>query len=222
LFELIQNQFVPEGTIVVTEEQTNGRGQLGNSWESDPGQNLTFSVLLRPNFLVPENQYLISMAVGLALTDMITHLMKKSAKLKWPNDLFLNNRKLGGILTECHIQDQMVCVVGIGLNINQQKFKAPFATSMSLLSDKTFDLNEVLAMTLECLEARYLQLRAGKYAQIESAYKGNLYGLGEKRMFEAEKLFVGIIRDVNQAGQLIVEVSDQLKAFHTKEIRMII
>lgn len=222
MLNLIQNEFVPEGTLVISEEQTNGRGQQGAGWESQPGKNLTFSVLLRPGFISAENQYLISMAVGLALTDTILEIMGIEAKLKWPNDLFIRNKKVAGILTECHFQDQLVCIIGIGLNVNQLHFKAPLATSMSILSGHNYELKHVLRVALINIEKRYLQLRSGRYQEIENTYKSKLLGMGEKRMFEAEKLFVGIIRDVNQAGQLIVEVSDQLRAFHTKEIKMII
>ena len=127
-----------------------------------------------------QQQFLLSMAVALAVHDVLLALDLTDASIKWPNDLMLGNRKTAGILLQNSIKGHMMdcSVVGIGLNVNQTAFPAdlPHATSLRLHAQRNFNLNEIAQALFSALESRYLQLKAGKTSEISAAYHHNLYG----------------------------------------------
>lgn len=138
----------PHGTVVSARRQTAGRGQRGNSWESAPGENITMSVLLRPGGLHPSRQFVISQAVSLAITGVLRGYMPGSdVRVKWPNDIYVDDRKICGILIENVITSAAInhSVVGIGINVNQRRFfsDAPNPVSMAQLTDRSFDLGQL-------------------------------------------------------------------------------
>ena len=100
LLDLTRKISQPEGTIVITKQQSRGRGQHGNSWESEPGKNLTLSLLLKPNFLAVKQQFYLTMAFSLGVCDFLTERSIGNVKIKWPNDILVNERKVAGILIE--------------------------------------------------------------------------------------------------------------------------
>lgn len=143
---------VMHGTVVVAENQTAGRGQRGNSWEAEPGMNLTFSLLLEPEHIPARRQFAISRAVALAITDCLSHWLRNSADdiaIKWPNDIYVGDRKICGILIENSLQGDRICrsIVGVGLNVNQTVFRsdAPNPVSMAQIAGFGFDLDTLLA-----------------------------------------------------------------------------
>jgi BirA family biotin operon repressor/biotin-[acetyl-CoA-carboxylase] ligase len=219
--ELCQQSTVPEGTLVITSRQTAGRGQRGNSWESQPGKNLTFSVILKPTFLAVKNQFLLSIATSVAIYDYLTGMCQAPIHIKWPNDILVNEFKICGILIENQlIGDQFSnVVIGIGLNVNQKEFSSTAATSLSQLTHQDYDLQEVLAGLLSRLEARYLQLRQGKAIALEEDYVRHLYRLQELHTFRSgEEQFEGKITGVDAYGRLRVLTQNQEKIFDVKEI----
>ena len=121
-----------EGDMVVTDGQTQGRGQRGNQWIAQSGQNLTFSLVLQPTFLLASEQFWLNMAVSLAVYDSLSPFIPAGLRIKWPNDIYVNDRKMGGILIENALQGYNLAhsVVGIGLNINQTQLGYPTATSL--------------------------------------------------------------------------------------------
>lgn len=132
----------PHGTVVMAREQTAGRGQRGNSWEAEPGANITLSLLLRPAGLHPSRQFIISQAVSLAIVGMLDALVAgHRVSIKWPNDIYVDDRKICGILIENSITGSGInhCIVGIGLNVNQTRFlsDAPNPVSLRLLAPDT-------------------------------------------------------------------------------------
>lgn len=136
---------LPHGTVVSARRQTAGRGQRGNSWESAPGENITMSMLLRPEGLHPSRQFVISRAVSLAITGVLRRYMPASAvRVKWPNDIYVDDRKICGILIENVISSASIrqSVVGIGINVNQRRFlsDAPNPVSMAQVTGRSFDL----------------------------------------------------------------------------------
>src|SRR5690606_39100590 len=160
---LLQQKGSADGLVVITANQTAGRGQRGSVWISEPGKNLTFSIGLKPHFLNPKMQFYLSMAVSLGLLDSLAHLLPQAeVKIKWPNDVMLNGKKTCGILIENQLIGQLLgrSVVGIGLNVNQRSQPVASATSLAVEAGHEFDLNEVLSLLLEKLEARYLQMKA--------------------------------------------------------------
>lgn len=214
----------PEGTLVITNHQTAGRGQRGNRWESQPGENLTFSVILNPSFLNVKDQFYLTIVTSLSLCDYLFERLKERPQIKWPNDIMVNDRKTCGILIENSLSGETIqtSILGIGLNVNQVVFTVPRATSMRLVSGREYDLNTELGHLLGHLEKRYLQLRAGNTRDLRDAYLRNLYWLKEPHRFEsgAEK-FSGSIEGVDHQGRLLVTTGTKLLAFDVKEIRFI-
>ena len=144
------------GTVLVADTQTRGRGRFDRTWQSPVGQNLYFSVLLRPDWTVDARRP-VSLAAGVALAEAVEPLLPTSPELKWPNDLLSSGRKLAGILVESAVDRQTIrhLVLGIGLNVNQQAFPEPIADlagSLSLAAGRQFDRAEVLATVLGRLE----------------------------------------------------------------------
>jgi len=219
--ELTSQSSLSDGTVVITSNQTAGRGQRGNTWETDAGANLTFSILLKPIFISLGNQFFLTIVTSLAVSDFLKTQSAKEIKIKWPNDILVNKKKCCGILIENSIQAASIkqSIVGIGLNINQKKFTSSLATSLAIVAQRDFDLNEVLNALLVKFENRYLQLRAGKYEALKKEYLENLFGLGELRAFISnDEKFEGIIENVNENGELAVSVNGKRKNFRLKEI----
>ncbi len=130
------------------------------------------------------------MITSLAVVDFLKEKSVDEIKIKWPNDILVNKKKICGILIENSVQRETVqqSIVGIGLNVNQRKFTIQTATSLFIIASKNFELNESLNWLLEKFEKRYLQLRAGKLAEIKKEYLENLFGLGELRSFISKEL----------------------------------
>ncbi len=222
--EMAAKTNLPEGTVVATTHQTGGRGQRGNVWHVAAGMNLTFSILLKPVFLPLKNQFCLTMVTSLALIDYL-RAENMEAKIKWPNDILVGQKKICGILIENSVQRESIqlSIVGIGLNINQTDFDLPSATSLALIGKKSFDLNLVMNTLLGKFEQRYLQLRAGKTDELKKEYLENLFGRGEQRTFISnEKKFDGTIEDVSETGELVVQVNDERRSYRLKEISFIL
>ena len=213
-----------EGCTVITDEQTAGRGQRGNGWEAAPGENLTLSVVLFPTFLAATTQFALSQAVALALHDWASALLgpDPALKVKWPNDLYFGGLKLGGILIENSLGGAKIqhSIVGMGLNVNQQQFGVSTATSLTQLTGRRYQLPDVATLLLECLERRYLQLRAGQVGSLQKGYLAVLYRYQQPAPFEvAGRVVQGQIRGVEDDGRLAVEIGGEVRRFALQEIR---
>lgn len=211
-----------EGTIVITQNQTAGRGQQGSIWVSEPGKNLTFSIGLKPNFITINHQFYLSIAISLGLYDcLLNFLPDATIKIKWPNDVMVNDKKVCGILIENQIIGQRIdrSIVGIGLNVNQRFFSLPHATSISIESEKSFELNTVFSVLLEKIEARYLQLKAAEFVKLKSAYEESLYCRESMHEFVIHnEIQHGIVIGITEEGKLKVRINDNIKIFAFKEI----
>ena len=222
--ELCQQSYVPEGTLVITDRQTAGRGQRGNTWESHPGMNLTFSVILKPTFLAIKDQFSLSMITSLAIRDYLAAMCSDPVFIKWPNDILVKQFKICGTLIENQLIGEQFsyAVIGIGLNVNQQVFNSSVATSLSLILDKSLDLQEVLEGLLSHLESRYLQLRQGRAQHLREDYLKYLYRFNEHHTFQSgDEQFTGKILGINEQGRLRVLTRDQEKDFGIKEISFV-
>ncbi len=212
---------------MVTDRQTAGRGQRGNQWEAEPGANLTFSLVLRPLFLAAAEQFWLNMAISLGITDALSPVAGPSLRLKWPNDLYVGEQKLGGILIENTVQGYALAwsVIGIGLNVNQTVFQYPTATSLQAqfpVSDG-YALPGLLTTILESIERRYLQLRAGHRDPIQSDYLHRLFRYNQEHAFRANgDLFRGTIIGVDATGRLAIQVGHDVRHFGFKEVEFII
>lgn len=150
--ELLRQNSIPEGSLIYTFEQTNGRGQRGNVWESEPNKNISLSLVLYPTFLNADKQYLITKITALAVADLMAEILepeekKGRIKIKWPNDIYINDKKIGGILIENTLRDNTIqsTILGIGININQTIFKTTKnSTSAALIANKLFDFINII------------------------------------------------------------------------------
>lgn len=216
-----------EGTVILTREQTAGRGQFGTSWESAPGLNVAMSVIFYPEFLHPADSVQLNAAICVAVLNGIRSLIKKDFDIKWPNDIWFEGKKLAGILVESSIQGQRLkdVIAGVGVNVNQLAFDPalPNPGSMTQISGLEYNVAEVAARICEAMEQQYLQLRAGKGQEIMEAFHSHLLGLNRNCGFRtAENLeFEGFIRGVDRHGRLLVETEKELHVFELKQVELL-
>ena len=224
--QLLRENQASEGCTVITDDQFAGRGQRGNQWLAAPGENLTLSVIWRPTFLDASQQFLLSQAVALGVYDWALPLLQPASelRLKWPNDLYYGQQKLGGILIENSLSGAKIqsSIVGIGLNINQRHFALPTATSLGALTGRYFQRETLAARLLECLEKRYLQLRAGRVSELRRDYLAALYRYQQWHEYEvAGRRVRGQIVGVEPDGRLAVEIAGAVQHFGLQEIKYV-
>lgn len=212
-----------EGTVILTDYQTKGKGQIGNVWQSKPNKNLLFSIILKPNFLKPEQQFLLSKVVSIACAETLSFFAKKEFKIKWPNDIYTEDKKITGILIENIISGNNLSnsIVGVGMNINQEHFDGlPRVTSLKNILYKEVNRIKVLKHFLKLMDQLYHQLRKGNVEVIHTLYKEKMLGLNEERVFIKEGiLFKAKVKGVNEIGQLILEKENkQVSVYHQKEV----
>jgi BirA family biotin operon repressor/biotin-[acetyl-CoA-carboxylase] ligase len=201
----------PSGTVVTTLHQTLGRGQIGTSWQDEAGKNLLFSFILREIHLPPTHQFLLSMSICLAIREYCQTVIEQDVKIKWPNDILCNGKKVCGILIENSVSSKWEnSIIGIGLNVNQTTFPDMFR-AVSFLSETgfKFDLTETLNGLLETLDRNLIRLFSLNHSVIFNEYKGFLFGINEWRYFRrGNSIFKGCIKGVDVNGQLLVEKED--------------
>jgi BirA family transcriptional regulator, biotin operon repressor / biotin---[acetyl-CoA-carboxylase] ligase len=219
--DLLYKNEATEGTVVTTLEQTQGRGQRGNTWEAQAGQNITLSVVLLPRFLAVHQQFYLNMAFSLAALDLARTCLPGEPSVKWPNDLFYADKKWGGMLIENGVSGSRLqhTVLGLGINVNQEEFQAPQATSFARITGKQFVVNDLIGLLLQHIESRYLELRTLNFAKLRHDYLRHLYRYQEKALFEVggEKVS-GQIQGVDENGRLSVQIEEQVRNFNLKEI----
>ncbi len=223
--DISQKAATPEGTLVVCDHQQAGRGQRGNGWEAEPNKNLHFSVILKPTFLAIADQFLLNQSISLAVVDCLSEQLSLDAKIKWPNDIFINTKKVGGILIENSLSGDILqqSVIGIGLNVNQERFEAVNASSLSRISNHYFSLAGMLEQLLEKIESRYLQLKRGERHAIQNEYLQKLFRINETHSYIADNIeFDGEIIGVDERGRLILKTSSEEKYFDVKQVRFVI
>ncbi|MDA0315230.1 MAG: biotin--[acetyl-CoA-carboxylase] ligase [Bacteroidetes bacterium] len=220
--QALREKEVGEGSIFITNHQTRGKGQRGNSWETKPGENLTFSLILQPRFLDISEQFLLNMAISNAIRGCFQEYIPELL-VKWPNDLVIPRLgKLGGILIENLVGSSGwdYAVVGIGLNINQNQFTSPQATSLSLATGNVYPLQELFKLLIVHLEQAYIALKKGKNAVVTREYLQYLYLFEEWAVFKAgDQEVEGKIMGLSETGNLLLELSNgQQRSFGIKEI----
>lgn len=225
-FKEIEKGTVTEGTLFRAGLQTAGKGQRGNKWNSLSNQNLLLSYVLVPKFLMLHEQFKITMAVSLAIKATLESFLPSGVSVKWPNDIYVNNQKIAGVLIESSSdQGRMsTTVVGIGLNVNQRFFDPHLnATSLLLETGVIQPLDSVLQKLNAQLERWYLKLRNNSH-DLEHGYKEALFKLNHWQLFEIDtdrKEFQ--IKGVNKTGQLLLaDKFGEIKSFNLFEIKMII
>ena len=227
---------IESNTMVIANHQRAGRGQRGNRWESEPGKNLLFTMLIRPERFAPRHQFSISEATALAVCDFLRR-QGVEAKVKWPNDVYVGDRKICGILIEHSVTSEAIehSRIGVGLNINQREFRsdAPNPVSLVQLTGRELDLSSASARLGEYLAARLRQ--ASAYAakdpsesSLHSEFLKKLYRndgrLYPYRRREDGKRFAARIAGVDPAGPLLLleEGKDTPEQFAFKEVEFLL
>jgi len=225
--DLITKNKPSEGTAISTAYQTEGRGQYGSQWISVAGKNITMSIIFYPNFLRVADQFFLNIAIALGVCEGLeSHCNIPDLKLKWPNDIYANKLKLGGILIQNSLSRGNIStsVVGIGINLNQTDFHPalPNPGSVKLATGKQYDREAVMATLCATLEARYLMLRRGEHDRLLQDYYAVLYRFremaGYKRLDGSQ--FDGEITGITKEGYLKIQVKGgEEEVFNLKEVQ---
>ncbi len=223
---LSKSEPLPEGTVIMADDQFAGRGQMGNAWFSEAGLNLTFSILLNPKFIRIHQQFDLNKAISLALWDVLNPILGPELKIKWPNDILFGDQKIAGVLIENILQGNSWkhAIIGIGLNVNQLIFPSnlPTATSIKKILQTDCDLNLLLADLCKAVEVRYLALKAGKNETLHRDYLQALYRFQEKANFGVNgEIKSGRITGISPSGSLCVNINGDDREFGFKEITFI-
>ena len=218
-----------EGTVISSYHQSDGKGQIGSKWYSTPHQNIALTMILYPTFLRPLEQFLISKIASLAVVQAIKEIAPTlSPKIKWPNDIYINDLKIAGILIQNQIQTSSIqsSIIGIGLNVNEKNFPAhlPNPTSLTLETRKEFHLNQIVPRLKHHLLAYYHQATAvTERPLIHQQYLALLYRRNKWAFFKTAQgsIFQGMIVGINDHGQLAILIDGQKKYFSNKEVSYI-
>lgn len=216
-----------EGTVIYTDNQYAGRGQIGSKWESAVGENIILSIILYPKFLPIQAQFKLNQVVALAVYDLLAAFISPTSQLsvKWPNDIYIKDKKIGGILIENKLKGNLLAstIIGVGLNINQSNFSPnlPNPTSLLLETQKEEDTYALIGLFCEHLERRYLQLKGGQYKSLEQDYLNVLYAYQEWRTYKiavTKTTFEGKIIGISPEGKLQIQTRNELLEFYFKEV----
>ncbi|MGI2257086.1 biotin--[acetyl-CoA-carboxylase] ligase [Candidatus Cardinium hertigii] len=212
-----------EGTVFIADHQYKGRGQRGSKWISESGKNILFSFILYPEWLTIDGVFALNVITSLAMYDALVDHLAKGMAIKWPNDLYYLDKKLGGILIETHIGEGYkikAAVIGIGLNVNQLYFDSANCTSLAIHTKKPFDRALLLAHIMDALGSYYAQLQNGMDHLLWEKYVNRLYRkTGFYPFATANRWLEGRILSVNRAGELVVaERNGTQYCYKSKEI----
>ncbi|MGV3761556.1 biotin--[acetyl-CoA-carboxylase] ligase [Parapedobacter sp.] len=219
---------LPEGTVIMAVDQYGGRGQKGAVWQSEPGKNLTISLLLTPTFLDPKRQFVLTAAISLAVARWLQSLTLVGVKVKWPNDLYIGDRKIGGILIENILNGKVwkSAVVGIGVNVNQVSFPPEIekqTTSVKQILHRDCQVSELLPDLCRRIEREYMRLKSGSFDAVLADYEQGLYRLNEPHPFLVDGITVsGVLRGVSETGRLQIDFNGHRVDFDIKEIAFVI
>ena len=212
-------------TVVWTDFQRKGRGQGSNQWESEAGKNLTFSVLIHPDKVRAQDQYIISMAVAETMHRFLSDMVDAAIQIKWPNDIYVGDSKIGGILIENHLSGEHIkdCIIGIGLNVNQTVFvsDAPNPISMRMIDDREWNREEVLQGLISELVWQFQHFR---FDIIRKKYRRHLYRReGFYPYRDAEGEFEAEMLEVENDGHLVLlDTEGRQRRYAFKEVAYVI
>ncbi len=228
LQQYVKSGHAKEGTIVTTDFQTAGRGQRGNSWESEPGENLLFSFCVKPDFLDSRKQYFLNVVTAVAMAEAIAELADDGlvVEVKWPNDLYINDRKCAGILLETQLTGKRLenAVIGIGLNLNQEEFADSKATSLRIegLEVDRWELLEIFCLRFEQL---YDLLHREGEVDLRERYLSRLRWLQELHKFHltnSDQIVNGTIVGIDEIGRLRLQYDGTEQIFDIQQIKFIV
>lgn len=208
--------------VILTWRQTQGRGQAANRWESEPGKNISMTVVFRPEHLEAGKQFAVSMVIALGCLDFVKRYVK-GGTIKWPNDIYVGDQKIAGILIEHRVAGACIqsSLCGVGININQTVFlsDAPNPVSLWQLTQRKLSLQKVLEELLDCIGQRYAGI--GDYAALEQDFRKNMYRAdGFFEWEDAKGPFCAAIVGIDEYGQLILkDTAGKQRLYAFKEVK---
>jgi BirA family biotin operon repressor/biotin-[acetyl-CoA-carboxylase] ligase len=226
--EFCKNNDISDIAIIATQDQTNGRGQRGNLWISEPNKNLTFSIIVPHTiatiFTMFQWNMISSIVVYLFIKEIASDV---NIKIKWPNDIFVNKKKMGGLLIESLSNQGVIkkIVIGIGLNINQTNFGYLNATSLGLETNLSFDLKSILVKFKDIFYETVIQYAKKKNQDLQNDYENLLLYFNTNTTFKNlsnDTLFTGCIEGVDTEGKLKIRVDNQTQLFDKQQIKLIL
>lgn len=227
LKELTSKQTVENFTVVVAENQTNGRGQRGANWEVEKGKNLTFSILIKDVLLNFEEVFNLNIVVAVSLFQTFSNFKIPNLAIKWANDILADKKKICGILIENQFKSnsEIFSVIGIGINVNQENFaNLPQASSLKKISGQDWNKDEVLLSFLNQFQNNINLYKNEGAKYFWEVYHKNLFKKNMPMAFENSEntKFMGIIKQVLPNGLLQIELEDEsLQLFDIKEVKML-
>lgn len=226
---LTRESNLPSGLVIIAKNQTRGKGMSKNTWVSEEGKNLTFSFVIKPSFLLADQQFNLNMFVSLSVYELIKLAFpNKPVKIKWPNDIYVENKKVAGILISHAISGKQILssIIGIGLNVNQTSFSEdlPNPVSMKQLAGQSFDISLVFRDLLHHLNNFYSLVKSGNNEEFREAYKFALFGYYKWLKFKWEdRIRVARITGISHLGLLQLETAEKERLeCDLKEIEFII
>ena len=226
LKELAHKEVLEEGTVIVTVNQTEGKGQRGNVWESEAGKNITCSILLYPSFLPIQRYFLLSEAIGLGVKETLDAYVA-GITVKWPNDIYYDEHKIAGILIENELigNEYKLSVVGIGININQERFLSNALRPISLkqITGRDYDTETFLIELVRNILYRYERLKEGDTESLIRMYHDALYRKTGFHRYEADEgIFYARIDRVSDDGFLhLITDGNEERSYAFKNVRFV-
>lgn len=218
---------LPDMSLIDSDEQTAGRGQKGNSWETEKNKNLTFTIVCHPQFVPPARQFIISEAIALSIQQTLAEYADNFT-VKWPNDIYWKDKKISGTLIECDLTGRSIgnCIVGSGININQEQFlsDAPNPISLRNITGKEHDKEEILDKVIKRFISFYTDIKEGREADLSELYMCNLYRCKGFYLYQdRDHSFEAEIADIEPSGHLVLRKHDGTKLrYEFKEVKFIL
>lgn len=226
LKELSRNSEVENFTIVMANEQTKGKGQMGAKWVSEKGKNLTMSILSKDIKLGDGTVFDLNVTVAISIVTVLKKIEMPNVSIKWPNDILSDSKKVSGILIENILKNDgsFNSVIGIGLNVNQTDFEGlPQASSLKCITGKVYNLEEIAVLLRDEIEQNF-SILAQNSRHFWERYHQNLYKINYPSAFEDKmgNRFMGIIKKVTQQGKLEVLLeNDTIIHYEVKDVKML-
>ncbi|MDD4149253.1 MAG: biotin--[acetyl-CoA-carboxylase] ligase [Bacteroidales bacterium] len=223
--ELLSNKNLNDETVVYASFQTNGRGLAQNKWHSEENKNLLFSLIIFPEINV-ENHFCLNMIISLAICDYL-FLSGVTAEIKWPNDIYVNNNKIAGILVENSLYGDIIksSVIGVGLNLNQVDFPKEISNPVSLknLTDTDYNIDDEIRAISEIISNKITKYKRLDFSEIKTKYLENLYRLNVESSFKINgQIFTAKIIDVRKTGHIVISDNHNKEhEFYFKEIELV-
>jgi BirA family biotin operon repressor/biotin-[acetyl-CoA-carboxylase] ligase len=221
---LLKEGKIEHGTVIMADSQSAGRGQRGANWTSNAGENLLFSMFVAPDNLSVENQVVLTHFASLGIVEVLRKI-GISAEIKWPNDIYVNHKKIAGILIENSIKGGLIAnsIIGIGLNVNQDHFEHIVATSIKQETNNFHSIDSVVFKLIDELTILWYHIQCNDFQELKTRYLESLYLKGVKATFEdVTGKFEGIIEGVSEKSYLQIRKAGDLKEYDLKEISFLL